>query len=120
MSSTIDDCFICKTPIKWYDNTPLAGEYTYRNKETLMMVDRAGKVRYFFFIKGRLWKIIDVLSVGEKSSWGKSFDEAVIKLVKHYGVAGRVLDAHHAAAEIQPLFVHVQHDRLHAGELHEL
>lgn len=75
-----------------YDNTPLAAEYTYRNKETLMMVDRAGKVRYFFFIKGRLWKIIDVLSVGEKSSWGKSFDEAVIKLVKHYGVAGRVLE----------------------------
>lgn len=76
-----------------YDNTPLASEYTYRNKETLMTIDRGGKVRYFFFIKGRLWKIIDVLSVGEKSSWGKTYDEAVLKLVKHYGVAGRVQEA---------------------------
>ena len=32
----------------------------------------------------------------------------------------RVFDVHHAAAEVQPLLAHVEHDRLRAGQPHEL
>ncbi|HTJ81583.1 MAG TPA: hypothetical protein VL400_07650 [Polyangiaceae bacterium] len=76
-----------------YDSTPLRPEYTYLNKEALMVVDRGGKVRYFFFIQGKLWKIVDVIKIGEKSKWGKTFVEAAAMAAKAYGVEGRVRDA---------------------------
>ena len=76
-----------------YDQTPLRPEYTYLNKEALMVVDRGGKVRYFFFIQGKLWKIVDVIKIGEKSKWGKTFVEAAALAAKAYGVEGRVRDA---------------------------
>ena len=44
-----------------YDRTGIKDEYTYKNHESLMYVDRAGKRRYFFYIGAppaeRLWKI---------------------------------------------------------------
>ncbi|MBL9020947.1 MAG: hypothetical protein JNL21_02055 [Myxococcales bacterium] len=76
-----------------YDSTPLLTEYSYGNKEALMVFSRGGKTRYFFFIGDKLWKIIDVEKLGEKSRWGKTFDEAVAKVNKAYGVDGRVRDA---------------------------
>ncbi len=76
-----------------YDSTPLLTEYSYGNKEALMYFERAGKTRYFFFIQDKLWKIIDVEKLGEKSRWGKTFDEAVAKINKAYSVDGRVREA---------------------------
>ena len=32
------------------DASPLKGEYTYKNKEAMMSIQRGGKTRYFFFI----------------------------------------------------------------------
>lgn len=79
------------------DSTPLKPEYSYNNKEFLLSIDRGGKTRYFFFINDRLWKIVDALKLGEKSPWGKTFDEAVGILNKHYGADGRTRQADDAA-----------------------
>jgi len=75
-----------------FDMTPLRSEYTYNNKEALMSIERGGRTRYFFFIGGKLWKIADAFKLGEKSQWGKTYDEALAKLAKHYG-EGRVREA---------------------------
>lgn len=72
------------------DASPLKGEYTYKNKEAMMSITRGGKTRYFFFIQGRMWKIIDELKLGEGAAWGKDFVEAAAKLAKAYAVEGRV------------------------------
>jgi hypothetical protein len=76
-----------------WDATPLKPEYSYANQEALMQITRKGKTRTFFFIQGKLWKIVDELAVGEKSAWGKTFDEAVGKLNAYYEVTGRPLAA---------------------------
>jgi hypothetical protein len=73
-----------------YDSTPLKEEYSYGNKESLMLIERGGKTRYFLFIGDKLWKMIDVIKLGEKSKWGKTFDEGVAHVNKAYGVEGRV------------------------------
>jgi hypothetical protein len=76
------------------DSTPLRGEYTYLNKESLMTLSRSGKpTRYFFFIQDKLWKVIDEHKLADGSRVGKDYQDAVIKLVKALGVPGRLLDA---------------------------
>jgi hypothetical protein len=73
-----------------YDATPLKPEYTYRNKEAVMNVERDGRNRYFFFIQDKLWKVVDEHPLGEGKPWGKTFDEALGKLGAYYLVGGRV------------------------------
>jgi hypothetical protein len=80
-----------------YDSTQLVSEYSYNNKEALMYIERGGKTRYFLFIGDKLWKIIDVEKLGEKSKWGKTFDEGVAMINKAYGVDGRVREPDAAA-----------------------
>jgi len=75
------------------DSTPLKGEYTYLNKESLMSITRNGHTTYFFFIQDKLWKIIHEVKLGEGSPAGKTWEEAVLKQVKALGVPGRVLQA---------------------------
>ncbi|WP_433934045.1 hypothetical protein AB3662_06235 [Sorangium cellulosum] len=72
------------------DATPLKGEYTYLNKESMMTLTREGGKRYFFFIQDKLWKIIDEHALGEKSPRGKDFTAAVTKLATAFGLPGRV------------------------------
>ncbi|WP_437637097.1 hypothetical protein [Sorangium sp. So ce854] len=72
------------------DATPLKGEYTYRNKESMMTLTRDGGKRYFFFIQDRLWKIIDEHALGEGNPRGKDFQSAAVKLASTFGVPGRV------------------------------
>jgi len=79
------------------DSTVHRAEYSYNNKEALMSIDRGGKTRTFFFIGDKLWKVTDALKLGEKSQWGKSFDEAVTKLNTFYGANGRVREPDAAA-----------------------
>lgn len=75
------------------DATPLRGEYTYLNKESMMTLTRNGQNRYFFFIQDKLWKVIDEVKLGEGVREGKTWEEAVLKLVKKYGVPGRIQEA---------------------------
>lgn len=71
-----------------YDQTGIKDEYTYRNKESIMYVDRNARRRYFFFIGDRLWKIYDEVSFSEQS--GKTFTEVVTKLNTQLGTPGRI------------------------------
>jgi hypothetical protein len=73
-----------------YDATPLKTEYSYRNKESLLMSDRLGKKRYFFFISNRLWKIYDEIAHDETSPLGATFKDSITLLQTNLGVAGRV------------------------------
>lgn len=73
------------------DSTPLKGEYSYDNKESMMKLERDGKKTYFFFIQDRLWKIVDERALGEGSAHGKDFTEAATKLSATFGVPGRVI-----------------------------
>lgn len=76
------------------DSTPLRGEYTYMNKESVMTLARAGApTRHFFFIQDKLWKIIEEHKLDDKSAFGVDFQAAVTKLATTFGVAGRVLPA---------------------------
>ncbi|MGK3996630.1 hypothetical protein [Sorangium sp. So ce1024] len=72
------------------DATPLKGEYTYLNKESMMTLAREGGKRHFFFIQDKLWKIIDEHTLGEGNPRGKDFQSAVVKLAASFGVPGRV------------------------------
>lgn len=76
-----------------YDATGIKGEYTYRNKESLMWIQRNGKKRYFFFINDRLWKVYDEVPLGDSSAYGKSFQDAVGTLNGKLGANAKVRPA---------------------------
>lgn len=77
-----------------YDATAVKGEYSYRNHESIMVVEKGGKKRYFFFIgappSDRLWKIYDEVPLVEGGPLGKTYQEAVTKLQSTLGVAARI------------------------------
>jgi hypothetical protein len=75
------------------DNTPLKGEYSYKNNEMLMSLNRAGVTRYFFFFSQRNYKVYDAIPLKEGGEFGATFQEAVTALSKRFGVGGRVLAA---------------------------
>jgi hypothetical protein len=79
------------------DNTPLKGEYNYKNNETMMSLTRQGVTRHFFLVNKQVWKTYDVLPLKKDGELGASFQETVAMLTKRFGVAGRVLaeDAAH-------------------------
>lgn len=75
------------------DTTGIRGEYTYKNKEAVMWIQRHGKTRYFFFINDRLWKVYDEVPLGEEGHLGTSYVEAVNKLNGQLNAQGRVQSA---------------------------
>ena len=75
------------------DSGPLKGEYTYNNKEQKLDFTRKGVTFHFFLIQDKLWKIYVEHKLGEKEPKGKDFADAVSKLAKDLGVAGRLLAA---------------------------
>ena len=72
-----------------YDSTEIHGEYTYRNKEALLYIERAGKKRYFFFIGDRLWKILDEVPLSAEGPLGTTFADAQSKMSGALGANGR-------------------------------
>jgi hypothetical protein len=84
------------------DSTPLRGEYSYRNKEALMTLNRKGQATHFFFIQDKLWKVIEEVKLSDTYPLGKTFQDVAIKLSSKHNVPGRVLapDANRAAMEI--------------------
>ncbi len=83
-----------------FDNTHIKNEYTYRNHESVMYVDRAGKRRYFFFMGTspgeRLWKIYDDIPLKQGGLLGANFQQAVTKLNVQYSTPGRIRAADYA------------------------
>ena len=79
------------------DSTPLKPEYTYRNGESMMHLNRRGAgTRYFFFIQNKLWKIYDEVPLGDKRPLGPTYEEALKRLAQKYGVVGRVTQPDYA------------------------
>ncbi len=84
------------------DSTPLRGEFSYQNKESLMTLNRKGHATHFFFIQDKLWKVIEEVKLSDAYPLGKTFQDVAVKLSAKHGVPGRVLpaDAIRAAVEI--------------------
>ncbi|MFO0589453.1 MAG: hypothetical protein U0441_18085 [Polyangiaceae bacterium] len=84
------------------DSGPLKGEYTYNNKEQKLDITRKGVTYHFFFIQDKLWKLYAEYKLGEKEAKGKDFADAVTKVAKDLGIAGRVLaaDANRSMQEV--------------------
>jgi hypothetical protein len=75
-----------------YDALPVNGEFSYRNKEAIQVVDHDGARRYFFFIgdpNERLYKVWEEYPLGEGSPIGKSFADVATKFNVALGVPGR-------------------------------
>lgn len=75
------------------DQTALAGEYGYKNDESLMSFKHGNQTRFFFFFQGKLWKVYDEIRLAEGSEYGASFKDAITALGTKLGVEGRVRDA---------------------------
>ena len=87
------------------DNSPLKGEYNYKNNESMWSLTRKGVTRYFFFWNKRIWKVYDAIPLkakevadagkpGEEADapgLGATYKEAIQTLTSRYGVPGRVL-----------------------------
>ena len=79
------------------DSTPLKGEYSYQNGESMMKISRRGTgTRYMFFMKDKLWKIYDEVPVGEKRPLGPDFEEALKRLNSRYAATGRSTEPDYA------------------------
>jgi len=110
-----------------FDNTSIKGEYTYRNHESVMYVDRGGKRRYFFFIGTppgeRLWKIFDAIPLKQGGLLGATYQEAVTKLNVQYSVPARIRAAimsqglAHTEADWQDGSTHLRADDLGDGNV---
>lgn len=79
-----------------YDTTAIRGEYTYKNKESLMWIQRQGKKRYFFFINDKLWKMYDEIPLSDSGTVGKNYLDAVNTLNAQIGTPGQVHNANPA------------------------
>jgi hypothetical protein len=78
-----------------YDATGVKDEYTYKNHESIMSVDKDGKRRFLFFIGAppseHLWKIYDEVPLRAGGPYGASYAEAVALLQSRVGGAPRVV-----------------------------
>jgi hypothetical protein len=50
-----------------WDQSPIAGEFNYGNNESMLVAKGEGIGSYYFFVGGRLWKLVEVL---DKSAAG--------------------------------------------------
>lgn len=77
-----------------YDAGGLKGEYTYRNHEEIMSLEKDGKRRYFFFMGAipgeRFWKFYDEIPLKDGGPLGATYQEAITKLNQVLGAAGRI------------------------------
>ena len=83
------------------DATPLRGEYSYQNKESLMTLNRKGQTTHFLFIQDKLWKVIEEVTLSDTYPLGKSFQDVAVKLSSKHGVPGRVLPADAVRASVE-------------------
>ncbi len=76
------------------DQSPLKGEYTYKNGESMAVITlSSGTKRHFFFFKDRLWKIYDEHKLKKGGTLGENFQEALKALTKVFGVPPKSVPA---------------------------
>ncbi len=73
-----------------FDVTPLHSEYTYNNDEGIQRLFKDGHNRSFFYIKDKLWKVYDEVSLKADGPLGATYQAAVAKLNALLSVTGRV------------------------------
>jgi hypothetical protein len=61
---------------KW-DNSPIAGEFTYGNSESMLMSKAPNAQDFYFFVDGRLWKWCEVLDKAAIGGDFKKFSQTV-------------------------------------------
>ena len=101
-----------------YDATGVKDEYTYKNHESIMSVEKGGKRRFLFFIGAapneRLWKIYDEIPLKAGGLYGATYGEAVGKLQSAVGnIAPRVLNplpGHLVSSDWQDSTTHLRID----------
>ena len=75
------------------DYSPLKGEYSYSNGESMTkVIQRSGTPRNFFFFSVKLWKVYDEHKLG-KGTLGESFQAAVENLAKKFGAPPKMVEA---------------------------
>src|SRR4051812_18419778 len=58
------------------DYSPLKGEYSYRNAESMATLRlRSGTERHFFFFSDKLWKVYDEHKLAKGGPLGENFEE---------------------------------------------
>lgn len=78
------------------DQSPLKGEYSYRNSESMASIRvRSGTERHFFFFSDKLWKVYDEHKLVKGGTLGENFAEATKVLAKKFGVAGKLVPANY-------------------------
>ncbi len=76
------------------DQSPLKGEYSYRNAESMASLRlRSGTERHFFFFSDKLWKVYDEHKLAKGGTLGENFEEATKILSKRFGVPGKLVPA---------------------------
>ena len=82
------------------DQTPLKGEYSYANGESMgRLTLKSGTERYFFFFSDKLWKVYDAHKLKEGGPLGASYAEAVKKLNTRFGSPGKKVPANQATGQ---------------------
>jgi hypothetical protein len=78
------------------DQSPLKGEYSYRNAESMATLRlRSGTERHFFFFSDKLWKVYDEHKLTKGGTLGENFEEAVKILTKRFGGPGKLVPANY-------------------------
>ncbi len=76
------------------DQSPLKGEYSYNNAESMATLRlRSGTERHFFFFSDKLWKVYDEHKLTKGGTLGENFAEATKVLSKRFGVPGKAVPA---------------------------
>ena len=76
------------------DSTPLKGEYSYKNGESMTWITLTnGTKRNFFFFDDKLWKVYDEHPLKKGGKLGETFDEAIAFLTKKLGAAPKITEA---------------------------
>jgi len=76
------------------DATPLKGEYSYRNRESMSKTTLVGgTTRYFFFFGDSLWKVYDEHKLKGGGPLGATFSAAVEVLTEKFGAPPKTLEA---------------------------
>jgi len=78
------------------DQSPLKGEYSYRNGESMATLRlRSGTEPHFFFFSDKLWKVYDEHKLTKGGTLGENFEEAVKILNKRFGAPGKLVPANY-------------------------
>jgi hypothetical protein len=78
------------------DQSPLKGEYSYRNGESMATLRlRSGTERHFFFFSDKLWKVYDEHKLTKGGTLGENFQEAIKILEKRFGAPGKLVPANY-------------------------